>query len=519
MESSNASNEAGRRRLGVGVATAAVAAFLAARLTAWPPHEDELLALYVARGSLGQLADTVFGERGGAPLHFLLAWIEAHAGGGLTGLRVLSAIFAVASIPVVAALARRLGGPPVIAAALVASSWTLLFHAVYGRMYSLFLLTSALSFLALLRAQEKGGRWRWTLWGLAALATIATHPYGALVLAAQALYVLVTRARVREALVAFAAVAVLATPFWATYLVLAERFEVGVGPGGTQPLGRPDRVAAYLWDTAADFSAGPIVLPAVLVLAVLGWWRLWQARRGSAWLVLAVVAVPTLALLVARLGASAGPATRHLIFVLPFFATAVAVGVARRYPVALTVVLVAGGIAWAWDKTPSLFTGEPSERVEARAAAAAWLAATGRPDDVFLGYEPLFLQAADRPQIVPRADAGLALDELEQAELGRGVWAFSVWGPTSAEQRLTVAARLPRPSAPFEARTFGPYLVLRSREQTRTVERYLELTAAAMIVGKAIGSADGDVNFATASRAAALYASDSSARSASTSSR
>src|SRR4051794_21557443 len=38
--------------LGIGVCSAAVAAFLLARLTAWPPHEDETLALLVGRDSL-----------------------------------------------------------------------------------------------------------------------------------------------------------------------------------------------------------------------------------------------------------------------------------------------------------------------------------------------------------------------------------------------------------------------------------------------------------------------------------
>lgn len=514
----------------------ALAAFLAARLTAWPPHEDEMLALTVGRGSFGQLVDTVVHERGGAPLHFVLAWVVEHSGGGLTGLRLLSALFAVASLPVLWTLARRLADERVatVATVLAVASWTLLFHAIYARMYSLFLLASALSYLALLNAQRDGGARRWSLWALAILLTVATHPYGALVLASQAVYVLVTRERVREATSAFAAVAVAGTPFWIIDLVLAGRFDVGVGPGGGARLGRVDRVAEYLWRVGGDFSAGPVVLPAVLVLAGIGGWWLWRERRPAALLVLAVVLTPTLALLVARLGASAAPETRHLIFMLPFFATLVAAGIVRRparLAAAVTVVLVAGGVAWAWDKTPSLFLGEPDERRSGRAAAAEWLAATGGPNDVLLGYEPVFVDAQRRNAalsrlIVPRADARLALRTLEGAEqpLGRGVWIFSSWGPTSVDQRLTVPWRLPRPHAEFEARTFGPYLVLRSRAAAGTPERYLRLAAAAMIVGKTLGIADADINFATIARAATLLeqgyeAAASSDRSASTISR
>ena len=146
--------------LGVAAIAAAAAGFLFHQLLAWPPHEDETLPLFVGRHPLGELFQVVLEERGGAPLHFLLAWAVAHLGLGLEGLRAFSALFAVASLPVVALLAARLAGrvPALIATVIVASSWTFLFHGVYGRMYSLFLLTSALSFLALLRALERGGR-------------------------------------------------------------------------------------------------------------------------------------------------------------------------------------------------------------------------------------------------------------------------------------------------------------------------------------------------------------------------
>src|SRR4029453_5359399 len=96
--------------LGVTGCTTAVAVFLLARLTAWPPHEDETLALFVGRKSLGGLFTTVQTERGGAPLHFLCAWIVAHLGGGLVGLRLFSALFAIASVPVVAFLGAALAG-------------------------------------------------------------------------------------------------------------------------------------------------------------------------------------------------------------------------------------------------------------------------------------------------------------------------------------------------------------------------------------------------------------------------
>jgi hypothetical protein len=503
------------------------------RLTAWPPHEDEMLVLTVGRGSFSDLVDTVVHRRGGAPLHFVLAWLVEHAGGGLVGIRLLSAIFALASVPLIAALTRRVTGDAraaIVATVLAVSSWVLVFHSIYARMYSLFLFTSALSYLALLNAERDGGRRRWALWVAATLLVVASHPYGALVLGSQVLYMLMSRRRLKEGAVAFAAVAVLGIPFWLIDRTLAGRFDVGVGGGGAT-LGRPDRVLEYLGETAGDFSAGPIVLPALLFLFGVGAWVMWRERTREALLVVAAVGTPTAAFTLARLGASAAPETRHLIFVLPFFLALVGVAVVRRPPrlaAALTAVLAVGAVVWASDKTPTLFTGEPGSRVEAREAAAKWISETGRPDDVLLGYEPVFVAAQERDPsfsrtIVPRADSRLALQKLEESQrpLGRGVWVLNAW--TTGDPRLSVPWRLPRPDAPFEARVFGPYLVVRTREPSVTPKRYLELAAAVMVAGKTLGIVDADINFTTITRATTNlergYDATSSRRSASTISR
>ena len=90
-------------------------------------------------------------------------------------------------------------------------------------MYSLFLFLSLACTLALLRALERGGRGRWAVWVAASLMMVAAHPYGILLLAGQAVYVLLAaRDRLREAIAAGAAVLVLGIPFWLTDLVLAD---------------------------------------------------------------------------------------------------------------------------------------------------------------------------------------------------------------------------------------------------------------------------------------------------------
>ena len=121
--------------------TIAAAAFLLHQLMAWPPHEDETLALFVGRDSLGGVVEHVTRERGGAPLHFLLAWAVAHAGLGLGALRLVSAAFALASLPLVALLGLRLAGRRQRSSrrCILRRQLDFLFHGVYGRMYSLFL--------------------------------------------------------------------------------------------------------------------------------------------------------------------------------------------------------------------------------------------------------------------------------------------------------------------------------------------------------------------------------------------
>jgi 4-amino-4-deoxy-L-arabinose transferase-like glycosyltransferase len=512
-----------RTRLRVGetqlfwAGTAAVAATLAAVLgwflTVWPPHEDEALAIFVGRGSLRHVLQTVVTERGGAPLHFTTAWLVVHLGGGLTELRAVSLVFAVASVPLLALLGARLASRSagVVAALLASGTWVFLFHGIYGRMYSMFLFTSLLSFLALLAALDRGGTRRFGLWGCALLLMLASHPYAALVIAAQGLFVLLRRRRVRAALVTLAAVAIVGTPFWWADLVLSDRFDVGVGGGGPR-LGSPSSVLHYFWWVAGDFSAGHHAWSApVLALAAVGAVLLVRNRPDSALLTACVIAVPGLAFMLATLHSTASPEARHLIFALPFFSLMLAlplVELARTRPpltwgvmlVALGV-LVVGEVHWAHAKTPQLFDGTPPGQTRAGQAAAAWLASTYRSSDVLLGYEPVFLEAWQQNRsfsghALPRADAALLASALKDVAepLGRGVWVFDASDTTNVRQRQTIPFALPAPRSAFEGRVYGPYLVIRSRQPLVTRERYLAVSARVMRLGRRLQIGDADVN-------------------------
>jgi mannosyltransferase len=502
------------------ILTAALAAVLGWFLRAWPPHEDEALALFVGRGSFGELLSTVITERGGAPLHFVFAWLVVHLGGGLTALRAISLVFAVASIPLIALLAARLVDRAVgiVAAALAGGTWVLLFHGIYGRMYSLFLFTSLLSFFALLRALERPSPRRFAWWGLALLAMLASHPYALLVVAGQALYVLLRRRRIREACITLAAVAVLGIPFWWADVVLRDRFDVGVGGGGQQ-LGSPSAVLDYFWRVAGDYSVGhgAWLLP-VLLLALAGAVLLARRRLESLLLSVCLLVVPAAALMFATLGRATSPESRHLIYLLPFFSTLVAVPLTafgRVRPqltgvvtLAAVVLLVAGELRWAHDKTPALFDGEAASETQARESAASWLATTSRPDDVLLGYEPVFLEAWERNRsfteyALPRADPALLADALQDVPepLGRGVWVFDASDTTNVRERQTIAFALPKPESAYEGRVYGPYLVIRSRRPLRTRAHYIVVSEDVMRVGRRLRIGDADVNLQTLRKA------------------
>ena len=482
---------------GFRVATAAVTLAAAAALgwvvTAWPPHEDEALALFVGRDSLGDVLRTVITERGGAPLHFVLAWAVVHVGGGLTALRLVSLAFAVASVPLIALLGARLVDRTVgvFAAALASASWVFLFHGMYARMYSLFLFTSLLSFLALLRGA-------WLLWGISLVALLATHPYALLVIGAQLLFILVRRTHVRPALLTLSVVAVAGLPFWWADVVLRDRFDVGVGAGRASAFG-------YLYDVSRDFSA-----PFVVALALAGLILLARQRRDSALLAVCVFVVPAAALLLASLRSTASPETRHLIFALPFFSILLAVplvALSRRnlvVAVAATAVLLSGEVLWAYDKTPQLFRGDPAGEARARDAAAAWLVANGRRDDVLLGYEPVYLRAWERHrsfsrQALPRADPVLFADALKDIPepVGHGVWVFDASDTTNARERQTIPFVLPAPAGGFEGAAFGPYLVIRSREALGTRKRYVAVSEDVMRLGRKLEITDADINLRT----------------------
>ena len=410
----------------------------------------------------------------------LLAYLAGSISPSLTALRLVSVVFAVASMPVIAALVARLTDKrtALVATALAAASWITIYHGIYARMYSLFLFLSALSFLTLLRAVGTRDPKRWAAW---VAAMVLTHRDAAVRdLRAR------RTGRLRPGAQSEARVAAPAgrdlrsgssscsSRRSGSSTACSRRASASASPArATRSCGSPVDVLEYVWHTIGDFGAGWTAATAVIAaLAVLGGVVLFRTRPAAVLLAATVLLVPTLALMVARSQSSVFLESRHLIFALPFFQMLVAAGLLRlagfagRAEAAVVLVgltaLLGVEFAWGWHRTPYMYAGEPAAREQAREEAAAWLAATSRPDDILFGYEPLYLDAREAGApfgsvIVQRADPRLAIESLDEAAkpLGRGVWVFDASDQSDLEPRQ---AHHPgdRPRADLRVARVGP---------------------------------------------------------------
>jgi hypothetical protein len=124
---------------------------------------------------------------------------------------------------------------------------------------------------------------------------------------------------------------------------------------------------------------------------------------------------------------------------------------------------------------------------------------------------------------LPRADPKLfesALRDVPQP-LGRGVWVFDASDTTNVWERATIRFALPTPASQFEGRSYGPYLLIRTRRPLVTRANYIAVAENVLRLGRSLEIGDADVNLHTVLVAARrLYGpSSSSSRSRSTISR
>jgi 4-amino-4-deoxy-L-arabinose transferase-like glycosyltransferase len=264
--------------------TALAAALRFATLGSQAYHHDEIVtASRVLRADFWHAMDAVGFSESAPPLYYALAWLWTQVTGtGEVGLRSLSALFGVATVPVAYLLGAELRGrrAGLVAAALVAVNPMLLWYSQEARGYALLVLLTAVAALYFVRALDRGRRRDLHGWGIAAGLALATHYFALFPIALEAAWL--WRRRGRRALAGLwivAAAGVLLAP-----LAIHQMLEGRAEWIGNHSLGH------RLWEAAATFFVGETgdiiarpesLLPALLPLLAAAVLLALLAARGD----------------------------------------------------------------------------------------------------------------------------------------------------------------------------------------------------------------------------------------------
>lgn len=334
-------------------------------------HHDEIVtASRVLRDGFWHAMEAVGFSESAPPLYYALAWVWTQlTGTGEVGLRSLSALAGVATVPVAYLLGVELRGrrTGIAAAALVAVNPMLLWYSQEARGYALLSLLTAVAALYFVRALDRGRRADLTRWGIASALALATHYFAVFPLALEAVWLLRRRGRkAARGLWIVAAAGLLLAPLaihqmslghaeWIDDHSLGHRLwaagvNLAVGETG-EVIAQPERPLAALVPLAA-------MLAALGLVTARGEHRERRAAGRMLALVAATVAAP-LALALPVLGWDYVLARNLLPALVPLL-VAVAVGVtlrgARRAGALLVAIMVASSLGfgvWA-SASPSL---------------------------------------------------------------------------------------------------------------------------------------------------------------------
>ena len=296
-----------------------------------PLFEDEAVSGLISARPLGEVIETVIWERGGGPLHFVFSHIALAFDSSPYALRWLSVVFALAALPLCWDVGRRLGGPVAgaVAALVAATSSFLLVYGTFARMYTLYVFAAALAVdLFLVANERRTGRWAFAAAGAAWLLP-AIHPYGAFLVAAEALVALwLWRGRPFRPAIPTLAVGVAMIPFAIADLRLADRFAVGLD--GEESIAAPTDAWGQLGRAFSATAGGSGIWAGLFIVALTAGLVL-LVRRNGAFVALCLVAflLPPVLLLLGRSGSEPGLSPRHLVYVVPLVGALIGVAVAR----------------------------------------------------------------------------------------------------------------------------------------------------------------------------------------------
>ena len=415
---------------------------LRSEVGAKPYFEDEAVAGLIAARPLPEVIHTVLWERGGSPLHFVLAHFVLSAWPSAGALRWLSVACALGVVVCAYALARELAGDlaGAVAAWIVATSALLHVYGTFGRMYSLLALVGGLNMLLFLRALERPTTLRVSLAAASAWLLAAAHPFGGIPVAVEAVIAVVRwwpRRDVRRAIPVLVAGAA-TLPLAIAELRLALRFDVSASNG--KALGSGGSAGTQLESAARGFAGGGSILFWVfLVLALVG--AAVVAKRS---LLLAIVGaaallLPPLLSLVARVQdtTTAFLSARHLMLSLPLWAALIGAGTMRvaawRSGRLVVPLAAAAAVALLAVVTPAsardprthfVFLAEAGD-VHTSTAVGDWLDARIQPGDLLFPYSVPYLRALDEARharSLPRGQARTLVASVADVHDAKRLW-------------------------------------------------------------------------------------------------
>jgi uncharacterized membrane protein len=289
---------------------------------------------------------------GAPPLYYLLlhGW-TALFGDGVTAVRSLSAVFAVATLPLFYLLGHRLGGSVrtgVLTLLLAAVNPWVIRYAAEARMYALVMLLATVLALTLHRLREHPTARTAGLLALVGALLLYTHYWSLFLLAAVGLVLVawLLRGPRRAGLAGIAALAGSGMLFgpWVPSLLFQSRHT------GTPWAGRPEVLPATLttvqdWSTAGAWPITRDTAFALLALLLLAGLAAVRRRPGIRWVAAVVAATLVLAFVACRLQPAA-VTTRYTSVVVPLVVLLVAVGIGTLRPVwGNAVVVVLAGVS------------------------------------------------------------------------------------------------------------------------------------------------------------------------------
>jgi mannosyltransferase len=157
-------------------------------------HDEAVTAWRVLRGGLGGALNAVVNSERSPPLYYLLAWVWAQVfGTGEVGLRSLSAVIGVATVPAAYLAARELASSRagLIAAALVAFNPYLIWYSQEARSYALLVVFVAWGLYFFARCIKDPSPRNLGLWAGASVLGLCSHYFAAFPVAAEGLWLVV----------------------------------------------------------------------------------------------------------------------------------------------------------------------------------------------------------------------------------------------------------------------------------------------------------------------------------------